>query len=92
MGSISDTNLLFMRFSRLFLQRAYDLEPPASRLHQRLKRVYVLCQLPNSGGRSRQGDPVRAIQSTPSTNCRLFAAVTPQLPTLPVSIASIFAH
>ena len=33
-------------------------------LHQRLKRVYVVCQPPHSAGKSRQGEPVRAIHST----------------------------
>jgi hypothetical protein len=62
------------------------------RLHQRLKRVYVLCQLPSSAGRSRQGEPVRAIHSTASINRRLSAAVTPLSLALPGNIASIFAH
>ena len=61
------------------------------RLHQRLKRVYVLCQLPNSAGRSRQGEPVRAIHSTASINRRLSVAVTPLSLAFPGNIASILA-
>src|SRR3954451_6006465 len=37
----------------------------------RLKRRNTLFQSPNASGRSRQGEPVRTIQSTPSTNIRL---------------------
>lgn len=62
------------------------------RLHQRLKRVYVVCQLPSSAGRSRHGEPVRAIHRTASINRRLSAAVTPLSLALPGNIASIFAH
>ena len=62
------------------------------RLHHRLKRVYVVCQFPNSAGRSRQGAPVRAIHRTASINRRLSAAVTPLSLALPGSIASILAH
>src|SRR6478609_6540540 len=39
-------------------------------LAQSRKRVNVLFQCPNDGGRSRHGLPVRAIQSTASTNSR----------------------
>src|SRR3978361_465894 len=38
---------------------------------QSRKRVKVLFQWPNEGGRSRQGLPVRAIHSTASTKSRL---------------------
>lgn len=38
---------------------------------QRLKRRKTLFQSPNTSGRSRQGEPVRTIQSTASTNMRL---------------------
>src|SRR5262245_7368909 len=61
-------------------------------LLQREKRVYTLCQLPNSGCTSRQGLPVRAIQSTASRNKRLSFAVTPQSVTLPGSNAAIRSH
>jgi hypothetical protein len=61
-------------------------------LVQRANRVNVVCQLPNSGGRSRQGAPVRPIHSTASTNRRLSRAVTPRSPALPGSKAWIRAH
>src|SRR5271154_5073311 len=38
---------------------------------QRLKRRNTLFQSPNASGRSRHGEPVRTIHSTPSTNIRL---------------------
>src|ERR1700690_3581527 len=44
---------------------------------QRLKRRNTLFQSPNASGRSRQGEPVRTIQSTPSTNIRLSRRVEP---------------
>jgi hypothetical protein len=43
----------------------------------RLKRRKTLFQSPNASGRSRQGEPVRTIQSTPSTNIRLSRPVEP---------------
>src|SRR5262249_9978391 len=43
----------------------------------RLKRRKTLFHSPNTSGRSRQGEPVRTIQSTPSTNIRLFRPVEP---------------
>src|SRR6266851_2327991 len=46
------------------------------RLH-RLKRRNTLFHSPNTSGRSRQGEPVRTIQSTPSTNIRLALPVEP---------------
>ena len=46
--------------------------------HHRANRTYTLCQFPNSFGRSRQGEPVRAIQSTASINSLLFLVVTPR--------------
>jgi hypothetical protein len=45
--------------------------------------VYVACQLPSPGARSRHGKPVRAIHSTASTNSRLSLAVTPRSVALP---------
>jgi len=54
-------------------------------LSQREKRVYVACQLPNAGSKSRHGLPVRAIHSTASINRRLSFAVTPQSVALPGS-------
>lgn len=59
---------------------------------QREKRTCVLCQLPNSGGRSRHGAPVRPIHSTASTKRRLSWAVTPRSETLPGSKCSIRCH
>jgi len=44
---------------------------------QRLKRRKTLFQSPNTSGRPRQGEPVRTIQSTPSTNIRLSRPVDP---------------
>jgi hypothetical protein len=40
-------------------------------LLHRLKRRNTVFRSPNASGRSRQGEPVRTIQSTPSTNIRL---------------------
>src|SRR5581483_10103415 len=44
---------------------------------QRLKRRNTLFQSPSASGRSRQGEPVRTIQRTPSTNIRLSRPVEP---------------
>lgn len=49
------------------------------------KRLYTLFHAPKSCGRSRHGLPVRAIQSTASTNSRLSAAVRPGSVILPGS-------
>src|SRR5215211_5262381 len=43
----------------------------------RLKRRNTLFQSPNASGRSRQGEPVRTIHSTPSTNILLSRPVDP---------------
>src|SRR5476649_1854505 len=43
----------------------------------RLKRRKTLFQSPNTSGRSRHGEPVRTIHSTPSTNIRLSRPVEP---------------
>jgi hypothetical protein len=59
---------------------------------QRAKRLYTLFQGPKAFGRSRQGEPVRAIHKTASTNCRLSAPVRPGSLALPGSIASIRSH
>jgi hypothetical protein len=48
-----------------------------------LKRVYVVCQLPNSAGKSRHGEPVRTIHNTASKNRRLSCAVAPGSPDFP---------
>lgn len=63
---------------------------PASR--QRMKRRCVLLQPPYSGGKSRQGAPVLAIQKTALTNFLLSFAMLPQQPGLPGRSGSIFAH
>ena len=60
--------------------------------HHRANRTYTLCQFPNSFGKSRQGDPVRAIQSTASKNNLLSLAVTPRSCCLPVQSGSNRAH
>jgi hypothetical protein len=44
---------------------------------QQLKRRNTLFQSPNASGRLRQGEPVRTIQSTPSTNILLSRPVEP---------------
>ena len=62
-----------------------------SRRH-RAKRIYTVCQRPNSVGRSRQGLPVRPIHSTASTNQRLSAAVRPRSPSLPGRMSLILFH
>ncbi len=58
----------------------------------REKRMYTVCQRPNSLGKSRHGQPVRPIQRTASTNQRLSAAVRTGSPSLPGSTDSIRAH
>ena len=65
-------------------------QTPDSR--QREKRTYVRCQRPNPAGKSRQGLPVRMIQSTASTNRRLFRAVQPGSPALPDRRGSMRSH
>src|SRR3954463_16590697 len=59
---------------------------------QSRKRVKMLFQFPNEGGRSRQGLPVRTIHSTASTNSRLSLPLRPGSPGLPRQRGSIFAH
>ena len=65
---------------------------PTRRSDQRAKRLYPLFQGPQSGGRSRHGEPVRAIHRTASTNKRLSLAVAPTSVALPGSIASMRAY
>ena len=60
--------------------------------HHRANRTYALCQFPNSFGRSRQGEPVRAIQSTASKNSLLSLAVTPRSCFFPSQSGSNRAH
>ena len=59
---------------------------------QRAKRTYTECQLPNARGRSRYGQPVRAINSTASTKRRLSAARPPLSVGLPGSKSAIRDH
>jgi len=61
------------------------------RAHRR-KRWKTEFQFPNISGRSRQGAPTRAIQSTPSKKSRLSAADRPGSPTLPGKCGAIRAH
>src|SRR3974390_347863 len=61
-------------------------------LAQRRKRWKTLFQLPNSCGRSRQGAPARAIQSTASTNRRLSSPCRPLSPFLPGTRCSMRSH
>ena len=61
-------------------------------LRQRMKRRCVLLQPPNSGGRSRQGAPVRKIHNTALTKRRLSLAVPPQSPGLPGRWGESFSH
>src|ERR1700722_19696517 len=58
----------------------------------RLKRRNTLFQSPNASGRSRQGEPVRTIHSTPSTNIRLSRPVEPFWSGRPVISGAIRSH
>ena len=59
---------------------------------QRANRTYTECQLPNSLGKSRQGDPVRATYRTASTKRRLSAARPPLSVGLPGNNSAIRNH
>ena len=59
---------------------------------QRRKRQCAVRQLPSSGGRSRQGDAVRASHRIASRKSRLSVAVRPGSPFLPGRRDSIRAH
>src|SRR3712207_2183283 len=59
---------------------------------QRRKRWNTLFQLPNPGGRSRQGRPVRTRHSTASRKRRLSFAVTPLSEALPGKSDAIFSQ
>ena len=67
-----------------------DCQTPLSA--HREKRLNAVFHGPKLAGRSRQGAPVLAIQSTASTNNRLSAPVRPRSPALPCSIGSIRNH
>src|SRR6266481_236081 len=58
----------------------------------RLKRRNTLFQSPNTSGRSRQGEPVRTIHSTPSTNIRLSRPVEPFWSGRPIISGAIRSH
>jgi hypothetical protein len=58
----------------------------------RRKRWKTEFHFPNISGRSRQGAPTRAIQSTPSKKSRLSAADRPGSPTLPGKSDAMRAH
>ncbi len=63
-----------------------------SALTQSRYRLKTVFQLPNIGGRSRHGVPVRTIQSTASTKRRLSLPLRPGSVGLPRQCGSIFAH
>ena len=54
--------------------------------------LYAEPHLPNSGGRSRQGDPVRITHRMPSTVLRLLLAVRPGSLALPGSRGEMSCH
>ena len=69
----------------------------ASRLHtpptsQRANRIYTECHFPKFLGKSRQGQPVRAMNKTASTKRRLSAAPPPLSVGLPGSKCAICNH
>ena len=55
----------------------------------RLKQRKALFQEPNTSGRSRQGEPVRTIHSTPSTNKRLSRPDEPRVCSFPMICCAI---
>ncbi|CUX14259.1 hypothetical protein AGR4C_Cc150055 [Agrobacterium tumefaciens str. Kerr 14] len=59
---------------------------------QRLKRRKTLFQSPNTSGRSRQGEPVRTIHRTASTNMRLSRPEDPRVRSSPIMYRDIRAH
>jgi len=59
---------------------------------QRWKRVYVVCQLPRSGGKARHRAPLRASQSTASTTWRLSRPRPPLVPGRPGKSGANRAH
>ena len=58
----------------------------------REKRMYTVCQRPDSAGRCHPWVPVRSIHSTASRKQQLSGAVRPWSPSLPGKIASTFFH
>jgi hypothetical protein len=59
---------------------------------QRRKRLKVEFQHPNSGCKSRQGDPVRAIHKIASRKSRLFAPLRPGSPGFPGRTGATRSH
>lgn len=59
---------------------------------QRLKRRNTEFHSPNASGRSRQGEPVRTIHRTPSTNMRLLRPVEPRWSGRPMISPEILPH
>lgn len=58
----------------------------------RLKRRKTLFHSPKTSGKSRQGDPVRTIHSTPSTKMRLSRPELPRLRSSPMMCGAIRAQ
>src|SRR6187399_2153410 len=58
----------------------------------RLKRRNTLFQSPNTSGRSRQGEPVRTIHNTPSTNILLSRPAEPFWSGRPMISGAIRSH
>ena len=73
-------------------QRALKTRSQTPFCAQRQNRVYTVNHLPNASGRSRHGEPVRAIQRTASIKSRLSRPLPPGSPTLPSSSGAIRSH
>src|SRR5271155_3798589 len=71
---------------------ASNILPQAPLALHRLKRRNTLFQSPNTSGRSRQGEPVRTIHRTPSTNIRLLRPVEPFWSGRPMISPDIRSH
>ena len=63
---------------------------PLSRHRQNRRCTFF--QFPYSGGKSRQGAPVRRIQNTPLMNCRVSRALPPRVPFSPIVYGLIFSQ
>jgi len=73
-------------------RRALKIRSQTPFCDQRQKRIYAVNQLPNASGRSRHGEPVRAIQRTASIKSRLSRPRQPGSPGLPDSSGAIRSH
>ena len=71
---------------------AVNSRSPTPSLDPREKRTNTLFQLPEQGGRSRQGTPVLASQGIASANRRLSAPVLPESLLLPGRWGCIRSH